>query len=292
MDAGGGGGARADVPAAADAGPVGGAGGAGPTLSPDNGTTKPIGTGGVTGAGGMAGTGGMGAVDGGGGTAGAADAPVAADAAGPGADATDGSATNDGPSGDGAPAVSCTDPEYPQPCPARNGAPAVCARVTADCTSLTLCGATPVACRKGQQVNCAYPTNYCGPAGNKCPSDNDPSRTLYCPAANGVGPLCASPDVDCTTVTSCGADGLLACPKGYEANCKYKLNPCSPIDKNKCPPEKPKFCPAIGNVGPDCYLPDVDCSSITICGDMIDMCGGTGYYIDCKKDIGSRCTRR
>ena len=235
--------------------------------SPGTGGTTPPATGGMTGAGGTSATGGS---TGTGGTK--ADAGMTSDAGMTPVTST------------------CSKPEFPQPCPAKNGVAGVCATAEADCSTLVKCGADSVVCRKGQVVNCMYP-NRCSPAANTCPIPASPTETQFCPAAGGAGPICTAPTKDCTTLVAC-AKGVVTCEKGYKADCNYPANPCGPVGK-VCPKaDFPQFCPALGAAGPTCTAMGSDCSTVTVCPDNGLAVCPSGQRVDCTKPKTMRCVAK
>jgi hypothetical protein len=179
------------------------------------------------------------------------------------------------------PPLTCTDPEHPVACPSAAGGS--CAPAGSDCSTIMKCGTDPdpFVCKTGEVVNCQYAmSNPCSPKNNMCPTGRDPSKTQFCPAKGGAGPLCASTNADCATLMVCPF-GPILCAKGNVADCKYQANPCGPASAAGCSdPQFPKFCPALGAVGPGCFSATTDCSTVAVCGDDIAACG-TGFHPDC-----------
>lgn len=283
-------GAASGSDAAADS--AGGQGGGTPASGGGSGGGASSGGGGGAASGGSGGGGGAasGGMTGTGGAIGAGGKELAGTGGGGGMQDAGGGSADANTMADAMPEmITCSDPKFPQPCPANNGLPAVCGTVEADCSTLTRCGSDELElCRKGEVVSCGYP-NRCSPITNMCPIPTRPTLTKFCPGNGGAGPVCTSPDVDCATLIACSGVAF-TCAQGRKPDCKYfPVNPCGPID-NKCAADK-KFCPAIKGVGPDCYDKDVDCASITLCGNVPVVCSGTGFKVDCTKPTGLQCVK-
>ena len=120
-------------------------------------------------------------------------------------------------------------------------------------------------------------TGGMGTGGTGVVTCDDPMHPVSCPARNGVIAACWTPGVDCNTVTKCGTANV-GCAAGYMSNCAYPANPCSPVG-NKCSADS-IFCPALGQVGPACYKPGIDCSTVTLCQGEVAACR-TGTVPDC-----------
>jgi hypothetical protein len=106
----------------------------------------------------------------------------------------------------------------------------------------------------------------------------DPMFPVRCPARAGVDAGCWETGVDCKAVVQCANGDQLAC-KSSMANCKYPANPCAPANM-ACPnAEHPVYCPALGNVGPDCWTPDTDCTSVVVCNNEVTACNA-GSVVD------------
>jgi hypothetical protein len=177
----------------------------------------------------------------------------------------------------------CPKAEYPQLCPARGTAPAVCAAPYHDCATAMKCGDDVVVAPVDETISCQYP-NYTSPVGNKCPTFRHPTEPKFCPAGGGLGPDCYHANIDCATATTCPGKQPVICSIGTKVDCNYP-NSCV-VPDGKCPtfgfPAFTKFCPALGGVGPDCYSADTDCSTVVYCKteDTIGYCP-TGKKWDC-----------
>jgi hypothetical protein len=117
-----------------------------------------------------------------------------------------------------------------------------------------------------------------GMAGGAC---TNPMFPVACPAHGGVAADCWAAGVDCNTIIQCaGVDHPIACKQGFTSDCRYPLNPCGPTGGVCNDPKFTKACPALGMAGPDCWTPQTDCSTVTICKNEVQGCA-TGQTYDC-----------
>jgi hypothetical protein len=112
-----------------------------------------------------------------------------------------------------------------------------------------------------------------------CPQAKYPQ---LCPAHGSVGAVCAAPYHDCASSIQCG-DKIRIVDAEETATCQFS-NYSAPKG-NKCPtsrqPVRTKFCPGSANAGPDCYEPNADCSTATICNGISIVCP-LGTKVDCQ----------
>jgi hypothetical protein len=185
---------------------------------------------------------------------------------------------------DAGPPANCTDPKFPVSCPALGNVSASCAPAGSDCSTLGKCGndPDPFICKTGEVLDCQYAaTNPCSPKNNTCPTGRSPTATQFCAGKGGAGPVCASTSADCATLQACPNGDLVLCTKGNVGDCKYKYNQCSPAGGTCSNPMYPKFCPALGDIGPGCYGANIECASVAVCEDEIVGCTAPGLRVDC-----------
>ena len=134
------------------------------------------------------------------------------------------------------------------------------------CESVTECNGSMYSCPEGL-------TGHCGEKEFVCCSDERPKvceNDEY-----GIG--CWSEEVNCDSLTLCGGK--------WQACTGDKTPQCGEYGFSCCPEAFPVFCDH-PEAGAGCWAPDIDCSTITLCGGDYGACT-EGHTPNCDEATGA-----